>query len=203
METFENFSCINKIKSKYIMKQIFSFIKKYRLLKIIEYNKNIQNKLNIEYDDYKKFKDVEIEMILTKYIIYNSDNKYFLFNNSEEKKENYNIYINEKIEYKNYINKENLGKYLDGDNKIKLIFNRNFKSFSRLFKNCACAKKINILKFYRNDIFDISEMFSECLSLEEINFFGFESFNIINMKRLFFRFSALKRINFINLYKKS
>ena len=69
METFENFSCINKIKSKYIMKQIFSFIKKYRLLKIIEYNKNIQNKLNIEYDDYKKFKDVEIEMILTKYII--------------------------------------------------------------------------------------------------------------------------------------
>ena len=86
METFENFSCINKIKSKYIMKQIFSFIKKYRLLKIIEYNKNIQNKLNIEYDDYKKFKDVEIEMILTKYIIYNSDNIYFLFNNSEEKK---------------------------------------------------------------------------------------------------------------------
>ena len=77
METFENFSCINKIKSKYIMKQIFSFIKKYRLLKIIEYNKNIQNKLNIEYDDYKKFKDVEIEMFLTKYIIYNSDNKYF------------------------------------------------------------------------------------------------------------------------------
>ena len=111
METFENFSCINKIKSKYIMKQIFGFIKKYRLLKIIEYNKNIQNKLNIEYNDYKKFKDVEIEMILTKYIIYNSDNKYFLFNNSEEKKENYNIYINEKIEYKNYINNENLGKY--------------------------------------------------------------------------------------------
>ena len=135
METFENFSCINKIKSKYIMKQIFSFIKKYRLLKIIEYNKNIQNKLNIEYDDYKKFKDVEIEMILTKYIIYNSDNKYFLFNNSEEKKENYNIYINDKIEYKNFINNENLGKYLDGYNKIKLIFNRNFKSFSSLFKN--------------------------------------------------------------------
>ena len=84
------------------------------------------------------------------------------------------------------------GKYLDCDNKIILIFNRNFKSFSHLFKNCSFAKKINILKLNRNDIVDISEMVSECLSLEEINFYGFESFNIINMKRLFFRCTGLK-----------
>ncbi len=75
--------------------------------------------------------------------------------------------------------------------KIKLIFDQNYKSFSGLFKNCSCIKKINIIKFYRNDIYNISEMFSGCLSSEEINFYGFESHKTTDMKKLFFMCTSL------------
>ena len=80
MEISKKKSIFLKIKNKYLTLLIVSFLKKYRLLNIIKYNKYIQNQTNIDYNDYKKFKEVEIEILLTGYIIYNSDKKCFIFN---------------------------------------------------------------------------------------------------------------------------
>ena len=50
------------IKSKFILKHIFKYPNKKTLLKIIQYNKILQNKLQITIDDYKKLLQIEIEL---------------------------------------------------------------------------------------------------------------------------------------------
>ena len=44
---------IRKVKSKYIIENIFSFLEEKIELKMIIYNKNIQNLLGINIDNYK------------------------------------------------------------------------------------------------------------------------------------------------------
>ena len=51
------------IKSKYILQEIFSNLQENRLLKIIKYNKKIQEKLNKDIKDYKTYVDIIIEII--------------------------------------------------------------------------------------------------------------------------------------------
>ena len=54
-EDVPKFYCIiNNIKSKYILKKILDNLHKQRLLQIIRYNKNIQNKLDLSKKDYKE-----------------------------------------------------------------------------------------------------------------------------------------------------
>ena len=75
------------IKCKYILKQITDYLKKNKLLKIIDYNKLIQNKLDLGIIDYKKYyEQIEIELIpINKY-----DINYFI-NINEEYKTYYHI----------------------------------------------------------------------------------------------------------------
>ena len=51
------------IRSEYILKQIFEHLNQKIFLKIIKHNKSIQNKLDINQNDYKKFCEIEIEII--------------------------------------------------------------------------------------------------------------------------------------------
>ena len=44
---------IENVKSKYILQKIFNNIRKDKAIKIVRYNKNIQNKIDINIDDYK------------------------------------------------------------------------------------------------------------------------------------------------------
>ena len=50
------------IKSKYILKRIFKYLSETKLLKIIKYNKILQNKLEINIDDYKNISKIIIEL---------------------------------------------------------------------------------------------------------------------------------------------
>ena len=45
---------IEKVKSKYILQKIFDNIRKDKTIKIVKHNKNLQNKININIDDYEK-----------------------------------------------------------------------------------------------------------------------------------------------------
>ena len=47
---------LNNIKSQYILRIIFTYLRKRLNLKLIKYNKNLQVKLNIEIKDFKKYK---------------------------------------------------------------------------------------------------------------------------------------------------
>ena len=49
------------IKSKYIMKQIIDNLQKIKILKLINYNKSLREKLEISTDDYKEYSLIKIE----------------------------------------------------------------------------------------------------------------------------------------------
>ena len=78
------------VKSKFIIEEIFNNLCKKKFLKIIKYDKKIQNKLDIKQNDFKIFTDIEIEIIPVNY-------KYGEFIKMENK-EYYSIYFNDSEE---------------------------------------------------------------------------------------------------------
>ena len=92
----------NKIKSRYILKQIYDLISPRKLLQIIKCNKNLQNMLDIDIRSYKKYNEIyspiEIELIPKKISIVN------LFILIKKKKKNFIIYILTMIKVKQKIN---------------------------------------------------------------------------------------------------
>ena len=112
-------------------------MKKNKSLKIIKYNKKIQNRLNLNLRNYKEFSDIfttiEIEIIPKKgihgkFININENEKsyyhIYLNNNEEETKNMYDIYINDKIR------------------KIRIIIDYQIKSFEFLFYDCKSIESI-------------------------------------------------------------
>ena len=67
---------MEEIKSFLILKKVFSYINEEIKLKLIKYNKNIQNKINIKLINYKLFTG--------KYIIYETKNKVKEYNANNE-----------------------------------------------------------------------------------------------------------------------
>ena len=78
------------IKSRYILKQIFDNLHKNKLLKILNNNKSIQEKIDINIYDYKKyFEEIEIEIEI-KSNIKNDENNLNIF---QKKINHISIYI--------------------------------------------------------------------------------------------------------------
>jgi len=92
----------SQIKSVFILKKLYDIIETKKL-SIVKYNKNIQNRINVNIKKYKEYLEIystiEIEIILIK-------NKYDDFININE---------NEKLYYHTYINDS------EGEIKIKLL----------------------------------------------------------------------------------
>ena len=190
MEVINNNSFLLNIKSKYILKKIFTYIKQNTIMKIIQYNKKLQNKLNIVLYDYK----IEYHKIIIE--LTPAEKLYGKFINILTKtyKDFCHIYFNDnKKEIKrNYINQ------YDKVVKIKIILDYPIKCLNILFKGCKCIKKINFIKFKRNDIKNMSCMFRACSSLEEINLSNFNTDNVTNMNGIFMGCSSLKKIDLSN-----
>ena len=147
------------IKSNFILKQVFKNLKENKMLKVIKYNKSIQNKLSIEIKDFKGFKNIILE-IIPKII----EDKNIFINISEYNKSYYHIYINDSKEEnrKNYFTKD------EKVEKIKIIIEPEINSFSWLFSGCRCIEKINFIKFNRTNIEGMIRIFYECSSLKEL-----------------------------------
>ena len=54
---------LNNVKSKFILKKIIAHIEEKKFMKIIQHNKNMQHRLNLSNNDYKKICKIEIEII--------------------------------------------------------------------------------------------------------------------------------------------
>ena len=181
----QNKGSIENIKSKYILKLIFGYLKKRRFLELINYNKNIQNKLGIGIKDYynEYINPIIIEIIPKKkkgaFIHYIGDEN------------NYHIFFNDEIHErkKNYISKR------ENVKKIKIILDYEVKSFKELFRDCITIEKINFIKFRRKDIIDMSSMFDGCLSLIEVNLSNFETENVKDMSFMFHQCKLLTELN--------
>ena len=184
---------IDKINSKVILKKIFNYLQKRIFLQIIQTNKKLQNKLNLNIVDYKKlselYSSIEIEIIPVKNTFHKLINI-----PSNKTKLYYHIYIsNRKEETK--INKINLKEKIK---KIKVKIDYQITSFNGLFKNCSFIKYIYFKKFSRNNITDMSYMFAGCTSLKKLYFSNFNSENVQNMSYMFFKCKSLKEINLSN-----
>ena len=148
---FKNSTSLKKIRSKYIMAQIFDNLQQDKKLDIIRYNKNFKNKLNIKIDKYKKaFSKIEIEIIP-------KENEYgrFIHIPNMQNTSKYHIYFDDsKEEIKRKELTEN-----DKVKKIKVILSHKIKSLYELFISCRCIQKIKFIKFNRSDIKNMSLMF--------------------------------------------
>ena len=179
----------DKIRSNYILKEIFDDLSTNRALEIIRYNKNIQNRLNKELDYYKRYLQIVIEIIPI-------ENKYGNFINIINKKDEhyYHIYFNDSYkEIKKYSISED-----DKIDKIKIAVDYEIKSLYKLFEGCSCIKIMNFVRFNRKLSEDMSFMFSKYSSIEEINFYKFKSNNVTNMCYMFYECSSLKKLDLSN-----
>ena len=185
--TFQHNSYIQNIKSKYILKKIFDNINKERVLKLINYNKNIQNKLEIGLNDYKNefMKVIKIEIFIKnnirkgKFINYIVDeNKYHIYFDEETNERNINCLSN-----------ENWAK------NVKIVLNIEGISLKGLFKDCECIEKINFIKFNKDDIIDMSYMFYGCLSLNEVNLSNLLTNKVKDMSFMFYKCQSLTELD--------
>ena len=185
---------IYNIKSRYILQKIFNNLKLKQELKLIKYNKYIQNKIGIKKDDYKNYSKIIIEIIPSKYknLNWGDELEVNTFVNIDEGHESYfHIYFNDNNNEanRNYIKEE------DKIYKIKIILDREVNSLAGLFKKCS-VKKIDFKQLYREDITDMSYMFCDCISLKEIKFNMFNTNNVTDMS---FMFSGCESLTSINL----
>ena len=139
LENVQQKGNFDNIKSKYILKQIFDNLNKNRFLKIINYNEKIQNRLDININNYKKFSEtyttIEIEIIPIKNLTEKSNS--FIKN-----LDNIHVYFND--------NKKEEVK------KIKVIIDYQVTSFYCLFHSCRCIETISFTKFSINNITELN-----------------------------------------------
>ena len=97
---------IENIKSRYILSKIYNNMTIKKKLKIVKYNKRIQNRLNLDVKDYKEYCEIEIEIIPAKErygtfvnVIHGFESFYHIYfnDNKEEIKNKYNISFIDKI----------------------------------------------------------------------------------------------------------
>ena len=179
------------IKNKYLLKQISNYLQKEKFLNIIKYNKEIQNRLEININDYINCSKIEIEIILwegKKYLPFN------FINVNKEDEPYFHFYFddNEKEIKKHTLKDE------DKVNKIKVIIDHEVKSLKKLFYLCYNNKKITFKKFYRNNIKDMSYMFGESQGLIELDLSNFNTNNTTDMSGMFANCPSLKVLNLIN-----
>ena len=69
----------------------------------------------------------------------------------------------------------------DNVEKIKLVLDNRIQHLCGIFFKWDCVKKINVIKFNRNDITSLAAFFSNCKTVEEINFYDYPKKSITNM----------------------
>ena len=190
--TNNNKNYLKKIKSVFFLEKLLFSLSKKKLLNIIKYNKQTQNILDININNYKKYCEIyspiEIEIIPAKErygtfvnVIHGFESFYHIyFNDSKEEVQKYYFTENDKLE------------------KIKIIIDHEVVTFFSLFQDCSCIQSIYFRKFYRKNISNMSRMFWNCSSLKEINLSNFNTNNVNDMSGMFGGCLSLKEINLSN-----
>ena len=120
---------LEDIKADYFLVKLFDMLHKRRALEVIRYNKNIQQRINININNYKEnskiYSSIEIESIPAKKLFGE------FINIEKEDEKYYHIYFNNKTKEikRNTFNKK------DKVKKIRIKVDYQIKSFKELFNN--------------------------------------------------------------------
>jgi len=182
------------IQSKYIILQIFGNLAERTLLKLIQHNKEFQRNANKTLNDYKTFRDIEIELIPDDNL---SGGETFI--NFIDERSFFHIYLNDNEEEskENYITKK------QKIYKIKVILGHQIKSLRGLFKNCKCLKEVYFTKFNRKDITDLGSLFEQCTSIIKLDVSKLITDNVIRMDWVFYKCESLLELNVDNFNTKN
>ena len=148
---------LKKINSIYFLEKVFAIVPKKAFLELIVYNKNLQEKLKISIDAYKKYSyQIEIEIIPDLKAL-NKDyyqNEFININNKKDKPF-FHIYFDEgkKELNRNYLKKKEKVK------KIRVLIDMEVNSIEELFNEIKCVKEIKFIKFNRKDFTNYAYMF--------------------------------------------
>ena len=178
------------LKSDYFIQILFHIISKNKSLELIKYNKYIQKRIRINFNDYKSYSEtystIEIEIIIP---MKNKNDKFI--NIKKEDRKYYHIFFNS-------IKKEEIKRMnLNINNKfykINIIIDHQVDTLSGIFRFIDCVESINFKRFSRNNITNMSYMFDGCSSLKELNLSHFNTDNVTNMIKMFYDCSLLKEL---------
>ena len=179
-----------ELKSDFFLQMLFMMIPKPKSLELIKYNKYIQKRIRINFNDYKSYSEtystIEIEIIIP---MKNKNDKFI--NIKKEDRKYYHIFFNS-------IKKEEIKRMnLNINNKfykINIIIDHQVDTLSGIFRFIDCVESINFKRFSRNNITNMSYMFDGCSSLKELNLSHFNTDNVTNMIKMFYDCSLLKEL---------
>ena len=197
MNQIKSKNIFDDLKSDYFLQKVCDNITKKKTLEIMNYNKKLQRRVKLTFNDYKEFSQLYSSIIIELNLI---ENKYDKFINiQEEEKDFFHIYFdNSKEEIKR--------DYLKQNEKVKIVkvkINYQVESFHELFGNCKCIGSIIFKQFNRINITNMSNMFYNCSSLKEINFSNFITDNVKTMTSMFYGCVSLKELNLSNFNTKN
>jgi len=206
-------SVLNKIKSSYNLKELFSFVGEKIELQLLKYNKFLQKRLDLTLKDYETFKNIIINLKFDVEYVNKLRNEY-----KELKK---------KIDNKNYDNedqKKKLNSELNNkEHELKknrfmgLPFFNLYKEFIKIyyirdqdkseeaensaFYNFFEDKPIPDIKICidkNGNITDCFSMFANCETIKEIEFVKFYTKDVTSMRHMFYLCSHLRHLDLSN-----
>ena len=189
---------LDNIKSNYILKIIIkNHTLKSKYFKLAKKNKKLQQRLEINLDDYKEyyirlFNQIEIELIPITKLLPDKNNNFIKI---RENIKYFHIYFdNDKITEikRNYLTNK------DKVKKITIKIDMELKSLARLFNECIVLKEVVFTKFNREDITDMTELFYGCENLEKLDIRKFKTPNLTKMNWMFASCYSLRELDIYN-----
>ena len=179
---------LHKIRSRYVLKEIFDLLDTFPRLALVRYNLRLQNKIELTLKDYQDYGQIEIELIPKQLNQLKYGKNVFI--NIQDKNE-FKIYFNSEVKHRRrtYITRA------DNVKTIRVVIGKKVKSFKKLFYGCYCLLEIKFTKFMRNDITDMSSMFAECSSLINLDISKVKTDYVTDMSYMFSGCYALTSID--------
>ena len=197
----KNRTGLQKLNSKYILKQIFDNLKDIRAYEIFRYNKNIQQKLNIDINSYRELSQEKSPIIIE--IIPVEDKHGTIFNYVSGNTGYFHMYFNDsnKEEDSNELGKEELEEEEEEEKEEKEEKEKDKGKEKEKEKekvkeekeDNVKVKKIKLVIDHEVDSFE--NLFENCNCIESITFKRFTRINIQNMRSMFWQCSNLKEVN--------